>query len=95
VHLDSLLGLPHLDGIQWVPGAGAKPTVEWIPLLRKIQDAGKLVYAYCEAGDVRTLLQELRPEGLMLIVSCDSVGEAEQLLENVQAWTRQHKQRAA
>ena len=95
VHLDSLLGLPHLDGIQWVPGAGARPTAEWIPLLQKIQDAGKLVYAYCEAGNVRTLLQELRPEGLMLVVSCDSVSEAEQLLENVRAWTRQYTQRAA
>jgi 5-methyltetrahydrofolate--homocysteine methyltransferase len=94
VHLDSLLRLPDLDGIQWVPGAGAKPTVEWIPLLRKIQDAGKLVYAYCDKANVRTLLQELRPEGLMLVVSCDSVDEADQLLENVQAWTRQHKQRA-
>jgi hypothetical protein len=85
-HLDSLLGLPRLDGIQWVPGAGAKPTVEWIPLLKKIQDAGKLVYAYCEEAHVRRLLHELRPEGLMLVTSCDSVGEAEQLLENVSMW---------
>jgi hypothetical protein len=86
-HLDSLLGLPHLDGIQWVPGAGAKPTVEWIPLLQKIQQAGKLVYAYCDKGNVRRLLQELRPEGLMLVTSCDNIEETERLLENVRAWT--------
>jgi hypothetical protein len=92
-HLDSLLGLPHLDGIQWVPGAGAEPTVEWIPLLQQIQDADKLVYAYCNKENVRRLLRELRPEGLMLVISCDNMDEAEQLLENVQTWTHQHKQK--
>jgi hypothetical protein len=92
-HLDALLGLPRLTGIQWVPGAGARPTVEWIPLLKQIQDAGKLVYAYCDQANVRRLLQELRPEGLMLVTSCNSVGEAEHLLENVRMWTQQHKQR--
>lgn len=86
-HLDSLLSLPHLDGIQWVPGAGAKPTVEWLPLLRRIQDAGKLVYAYCEKGHVRTILSELRPEGLMLVTACESVEEAKRLVENVETWT--------
>ena len=85
-HLDSLLGLPRLNGVQWVPGAGAGPTVEWIPLLKKIQDAGKLVYAYCEKANVRRLLQELRPEGLMLVTSCDSVGEAKRLLADVKMW---------
>jgi len=87
-HLDSLLDLPHLDGIQWVPGAGAKPTVEWLPLLNKIQDAGKLVYAYCEKENVRRILSELRPEGVMLVTSCESVEEAERLIENVEVWTR-------
>ena len=86
-HVDSLLSLPYLDGIQWVPGAGAKPTVEWLPLLQKIQDAGKLVYAYCDQHSVRRILSELRPEGVMLVTSCESVEEAERLLENVAAWT--------
>ncbi len=30
-HLDSLLKLERLTGIQWVRGDGARPTVEWIP----------------------------------------------------------------
>jgi hypothetical protein len=67
-HLDSLLALPHLDGIQWIPGAGAKPAVEWIPLLQRIQQAGKLVYVYCDKTHVQKLVEELDPEGLMLVV---------------------------
>jgi hypothetical protein len=88
-HLDSLLDLPDLDGIQWVPGAGAAPAIAWIDLLKRIQDAGKLVYAYCEAGEVELLLRELRPEGLMLIVSgCETVQGAQALLENVETWSK-------
>lgn len=87
-HLESLLALPHLDGIQWVPGAGAKPAVEWIPLLKRIQEAGKLVYVYCDKSHVRKLMKELRPEGLMLVVlDCNSRDEAEALLEDVGRWT--------
>jgi hypothetical protein len=88
-HLDSLLDLPHLDGVQWEPGAGAKPAVEWIPLLKRIQDAGKLVYIYCEGSHVETLLEELKPEGLMLVVEdCKSMVEAQKLLDNVTTWCK-------
>ncbi len=88
-HLDSLLALPHLNGIQWVPGAGTQPAVEWIPLLQRIQAAGKLVYVYCEPGHVEKLLKELNPEGLMMVVlGCESVDEAQALLENVEIWSK-------
>ena len=88
-HLDFLLDLPHLDGIQWVPGAGAKPAVEWIPLLKRIQEAGKLVYTYCDKTHVQNLVEELKPEGLMLVVEgCKSKDEAQALLENVAKWSK-------
>jgi 5-methyltetrahydrofolate--homocysteine methyltransferase len=86
-HLDSLLGLPNLNGIQWIPGAGARPTVEWIPLLKKIQEAGKLVYVYCAKDNVKQLLDGLNPEGLMLVTSCNTEGEVQRLIENVYEWT--------
>ncbi len=86
-HLDALLSLPRLDGIQWVPGAGAKPTVEWIPLLKRIQDAGKLVFAYCDKSNVEKLLSELDPKGLMIVTSCDTPEEADELLANAKSWS--------
>ena len=86
-HLDALLGLPRLSGIQWVPGAGSPPMREWVPLLRKIQKAGKLVYISCEKEEVEFLLKELSPEGLLLKTYCDNVEEAEELLERVKRWT--------
>ncbi|TFF99786.1 MAG: hypothetical protein EU541_04085 [Promethearchaeota archaeon] len=44
-HLDELLSLDCIDGIQWVPGAGKEITAstKWMPLYKKIQAAGKKV----------------------------------------------------
>ncbi len=85
-HLDSLLSLSHLTGIQWIPGAGSPPMSEWIPLLKKIQGAGKLLYITCEKGEVRRLLKELNPEGLLLETTCSSIKEADELINNVKKW---------
>jgi hypothetical protein len=41
-HLDLLLSLPRLRGIQWVPGDGNPPPEHWLPLLKRIRDGGKL-----------------------------------------------------
>ncbi len=85
-HLDSLLSLPKLSGIQWIPGAGSPPMTEWIPLLKRIQNAGKLQHLICQKGEVRKLLRELEPEGILLDTICGSVKEADQLISEVRRW---------
>jgi len=90
-HLDLLLSLPELDGIQWIPGAGAPPVSKWIRLLRRIQAAGKLLQLYCEPWEVETLLSELEPEGLLLSTYAASEEAAKELLKNAVGWTA-HKQ---
>ena len=42
-HLDALLSIEELGGIQWVPGAGQGPATEWLDIYRKILDNGKLL----------------------------------------------------
>ncbi|MCX6992659.1 MAG: hypothetical protein NT011_05870 [Kiritimatiellaeota bacterium] len=83
-HLDDLLAIPELTGIQWSPGDGAKPTLEWVPMLQKIQAAGKCLWVWCEARNLEKLLSYLKPEGLMVRVpahrECVSVEEANALL---------------
>ncbi len=45
-HLDSLLQIPELKGVQWVPGAGVPGWDAWPEVYRKIRDAGKLIQIY-------------------------------------------------
>ena len=82
-HLDALLALDGLNGIQWGPGAGAAPMSEWIPLLQKIQGAGKLQVLTCTSWEVEPLLAALKPEGILLRTTCGSVDEADALEEHV------------
>lgn len=44
-HLDSLLAIPELKGIQWVPGAGQPPVTDpkWTDVYRRIRAAGKRI----------------------------------------------------
>lgn len=45
-HLDSLLAIPELKGVQWIPGEGQKPMCEWPEVYRNIRAAGKLIQVY-------------------------------------------------
>ena len=49
-HLDHLLRIERLRGIQWIPGDGKPPAEHWPDLLRRIRDAGKLVQVYTSAA---------------------------------------------
>ncbi len=65
-HLDSLLELDALDGIQWVYGAGAGPASRWIDVYRRIQAAGKClqIVGYHGLDEFREVAPYLKPEGL-------------------------------
>lgn len=65
-HLDLLLGIPELTGIQWQPGAGQPRAIGWLPMLKRVQQAGKNLYVHGLAEDVRGLLAELSPRGLYI-----------------------------
>jgi hypothetical protein len=43
-HLDSLLDIESIKGIQWVPGAGAPDVCHWPEIYGKITDAGKKIH---------------------------------------------------
>ncbi len=42
-HLDSLLTIDDLDGVQWIPGAGAPDIAHWPEVFSKINQSGKLL----------------------------------------------------
>jgi len=86
-HLDSLLELPKLTGIQWVPGAGAPSMSHWIDLLKRVQSAGKLLYITCRNDEVEVLLSELRPEGLLINTYADSVRHGQEIIKLAERMT--------
>jgi len=84
-HMQAILQVKQLDAIQWVPGAGAPPVREWLAMLKGIQKAGKGVWIAVPAADVKPIVSELSPTGLMIAV-CDPFNtrdDAEQFIGEV------------
>ena len=87
-HLDNLLAIKKIDAIQWVPGAaleqpGKPKFIPWLPLLKRIQNAGKACWLDCSADEAKLLAKELRPERTFYNIygGVNTQKEAEDLLE--------------
>ena len=78
--LDILLELAEIHAIQWVYGAGNEPATRWVPLMRRIQAAGKSVWVSATPQEVPALYSYLRPEGLMINTWTETEQEARDLL---------------
>ena len=90
-HLEILLDIPELDGIQWVPGAGNPQTgsPHWFGMYRRIQEKGKrLVLQGMAQVDVEGVLKGISGRGLLIETRCDSEAEARALLRKAEGWTR-------
>ena len=68
VHVDTLLSITRLRGIQWVPGYGKPPCEEWLPLLKKIRAAGKLCQVTVSAKGALTIIRELGGKGFVFVI---------------------------
>lgn len=62
-HLDTLLDIPGIAGIQWIQDPG-QPLFEWMDMLKKIQSKGKLLHINATADELPVIAEELTPEGL-------------------------------
>lgn len=88
-HVDTLLALPRLHAIQWVPGAGEEGPAhpKWRPLLRRIIKAGKRVHVSVAPQEVQDLLADLPADGLAIATGCRSEEEARELLRRARQWS--------
>jgi 5-methyltetrahydrofolate--homocysteine methyltransferase len=89
-HLDILLEIPKLQGIQWTPGTGnpGVGSAVWFPLYKKIQEKKKLLVLLDMAvDDIENLLKEISPRGLLISSRCNSVEEANYVLNAIGKWT--------
>lgn len=79
-HFEAITGIGALDGIQWTPTAGGPPMIEWLPLLKRFQAAGKSVYVTCSPEELKVYHRELRPNLVLYSVPCKSEREADAVL---------------
>ncbi len=92
-HIDALLELPELDGLQWVYGAGNGPSSKWIDVYKKVQSKGKCLDLLCESiDDAITLTEQLKPEGLWFhIFGTYTKEDAGNFIKYIHKWTSKRK----
>jgi hypothetical protein len=88
-HLPTILGLEKLNCVQWIQGAGQPLPSQWLPLLQRIQAAGKsvqLFYAGAHGGDadfgreLDVLCSGLDRNRLFVVIEAKLAEEAEALV---------------
>jgi 5-methyltetrahydrofolate--homocysteine methyltransferase len=86
-HLDMLLAIPGLKGVQWIPGAGQPEPQEWTDVLTRIRKAGKLCQLYLTPEGARRLKKSMPLNGfaIQIVVGDMRVSEAEALFREMTA----------
>jgi 5-methyltetrahydrofolate--homocysteine methyltransferase len=67
-HLDLLLGIEKLRGIQWIPGDGQPPPEQWPDVLKRIRAAGKLCQLYVTPEGALKIAREVGARGFVFHV---------------------------
>jgi hypothetical protein len=86
-HLDHLLSIERLRGIQWVPGDGQPMADGWLSLLKRIRDGGKLCQVYVTCQGAMTIQKELGSKGFLFHIGNETLTpqEGEDFLKELHA----------
>lgn len=79
-HLDRLLAIPELKGIQWVPGAGQPDVSEWPQVYGKILRAGKRTQIFGDARVLDTIEREVGSARNVILHIGMSIGQKDEAL---------------
>jgi len=87
-HVEYLLSEPGITAIQWAQGVGDdEPILQWVPLIRRIQAAGKSVVVDLKTQELEPFMSQVEPEGLFLCISAEE-HEQDALLRRLMKWRK-------
>jgi hypothetical protein len=85
-HLDLILSSPQIQAIQWVQGVGDDLSIlQWLPVIKKIQAAGKGVLVDLELSELDPLIAATKPDGLYLCIPAEERDQPD-ILKRLERW---------
>jgi hypothetical protein len=85
-HLDHILSIPQIQAIQWVQGVGDDlPILQWLPVIKRIQAAGKGVVVDLQLGELEPFITATNPEGLYLCIAAEENIQPD-ILKRLEKW---------
>lgn len=84
-HMDTILELPELDGLNYVVGTGQEFSLQQtIDLYKRVQTAGKIAVFGVGAQNLETVLEELDPRKLFLHMGAGTPEQAQDILKRAE-----------
>ena len=85
-HLDSLLEIEELKGVQWIPGSGAPEVDKWPEVHRKIRAAGKLLQIWHEKAEdgrwyIDVLSEQIGTAEGIIVIGTDSMENEDEIVQ--------------
>lgn len=85
-HLDRILDVPEVHAVQWVQGVGDDlPIMQWLPVIKRIQAAGKGVVVDLQMEELEPFIQAMRPEGIYLCLAAPEAVQPD-ILRRLESW---------
>jgi hypothetical protein len=85
-HVDHILAMTEINAIQWVQGVGDDfPIMQWVPFIKKIQDAGKSVIVDVQVSELEDFIRAMDPKGLMLCIPAEPKIQKD-IIKRVEKW---------
>ena len=88
-HLDTLLSIERLRMIQWTSVVGQPSPLNYIPVLQRIQKAGKGLLLLLKPQEVEPMLENLSSRGLYICTTVADKEEAEAMVKLAKRLTRE------
>lgn len=83
-HMDAICSVEGINAIQWVYGEGNGPMSRWIPLLEELQERGEGLWISCGCQETLSIVEALKPQGVIITTHAGSREEAEALVREVE-----------
>lgn len=88
-HLDTLLSIDKLRMIQWTSVVGQPSPLEYLPVLQRIQSAGKGLLLLLKPQEVQPVMENLSSKGLYICVNAADQEEADGILKLAEQLTKE------
>lgn len=86
-HLDDILQIDAIQGIQWVQGMGDdQPIMQWCPLIRRIQNAGKGVVVDLQVNELENFINHMDPKGIYLCIDESNPETQKEIIKRLLKW---------
>jgi hypothetical protein len=87
-HLDHILSVPEINGIQWVQDPSRQAIMQWVPLIKKVLAAGKSIIVDLQHQELEDFIAATdSPKGIYLWINSNDQAEQLAIIKRLEKWS--------